>query len=92
MPFSLEWDEEMGRHKGSGARWNFIFEDTDIVRFRLGRAGSSAFDPYRHALGEMPPPAKKDLRNLGEWIKVKKAVEELKRQQAAQALKRREQD
>ena len=85
----------MSKHNGGNARWNFIFEDTGIVRFKLGRAGPSAFDPYKGAVGEMRPPAKKDLRKLGEWLKVKKAVEELKRQEAERAekaLKRRKQD
>ena len=77
----------MSKHKGGDAQWKLSIEDTGIVRSRLGRG-----DPYRGALGQMTPTGKKDLRKLGEWIKAKKTVEELKREEAERAekaLKRR---
>jgi hypothetical protein len=40
-----------------------------------------AFEPYRGAEKSKPPPRKKDLRKLGEWLETKRKAEELKRQE-----------
>jgi hypothetical protein len=57
--------------------------DDDATPFETVRANplgtKKGYDPYDSGkLGKKPPPAKKDLRKLGEWLKSKKQAEDNK--------------
>lgn len=57
----------------------------DTARLALERTRSSGFDPYARVGGAHLPEAKKpagkrDLRKLGEWIKMKRDLEARKAQ------------
>ena len=51
----------------------------DISRLAVERSRSSGFDPYgrggTHGAASKKPPVKRDLRKLGEWIKMKRELE-----------------
>ena len=51
----------------------------DIGRLAIERNRSSGFDPYgrpgAHGAASKKPPAKRDLRKLGEWIKLKRELD-----------------
>ena len=56
----------------------------DSARLTVERARSSGFDPYARVGGAYAPeakkPVKRDLRKLGEWIKLKRELEERRSQ------------
>ena len=52
----------------------------ETTRLALERNRAAGFDPYgrgsgQHAPASKKPPVKKDLRKLGEWIKLKRELE-----------------
>jgi hypothetical protein len=52
----------------------------DINRLSIERSRSSGFDPYgrpgaSHGPASKKPPVKRDLRKLGEWIKLKRELD-----------------
>ncbi len=52
--------------------------ETSARVIRRSNKSALGFDPYRGALMSQPPPRKKDLRKLGEWIAAKRNAEESK--------------
>ena len=62
-------------------------KDTATVRTPVApQQGQQGFDPYQGAFSGQPPPRKKDLRKVGEWLEAKRRAEELKRQEAASGV------
>lgn len=57
----------------------------DSAKLTVERARSKGFDPYQrvgaaHVPEAKKPPVKRDLRKLGEWIKLKRELESRKQQ------------
>ena len=63
----------------------------DTSRLSIERNRASGFDPYgranagHFAAAKKQPPAKRDLRKLGEWIKLKRELEARKVSEEADA-------
>jgi hypothetical protein len=74
-----------GRNAVGGKSADLSIEDSAVTLSRLSRNAASAFDPYGGALKPKPPPRKKDLRKLGQWIEAKRKAEELKAKELALA-------
>jgi hypothetical protein len=75
-----------GRNAVAGKIADLSIEDSAVTLARLNRDAPSTFDPYGGALKPKPPPRKKDLRKLGQWIEAKRKAEELKAKELALAF------